>query len=90
MGIKDITSYKSLWRGYEYYEAKRVIKIKSINEIEFDAQVSNHENRVYDVHLNIKHPRKSTCNCPHAEGRVVVCKHKIAVYFSIFPEEAKE
>ena len=34
------------------------------------------------------HPRRSKCNCPHADGRRVVCKHIVAAYFTVFPEEA--
>ena len=45
---------------------------------------------VYFVHLDIDHPKKSTCTCPHAAGKSTICKHKVAVYFSIFPEEAQE
>ncbi|NMB97839.1 MAG: hypothetical protein GYA02_14710 [Clostridiaceae bacterium] len=39
--------------------------------------------------INIVHPRKSKCNCPHADGRRVICKHMIALYFTVFPKEAK-
>lgn len=38
--------------------------------------------------IDIEHPKKSTCNCPHAEGGEIVCKHKIALYFTTFPKEA--
>jgi len=34
--------------------------------------------------------RKSTCNCPFAEGRRVVCKHMIALYFTAEPQAAKD
>ena len=36
---------------------------------------------------------QSTCpipNCPHADGRRVVCKHMVALFFTAFPEEAEE
>lgn len=42
------------------------------------------------MHINIEHPRSSKCNCPHAEGRRIVCKHMVALYFSVFPDVAKE
>jgi len=89
MGLKDLSSYKSLWRGYEYYLSKMVIDIQKINDEEFDSKVRNEENHIYDIHLNMKHPRKSTCNCPHANGKRIICKHMIATYFTVFPEEAK-
>lgn len=28
--------------------------------------------------------------CPYASGRRIICKHMMASYFTIFPEEAKE
>lgn len=36
------------------------------------------------------HPRKSICNCPFAEGRRVVCKHMIALYFTAEPKAAED
>ena len=38
--------------------------------------------------IDIEHPKRSTCTCPHAEGTRRVCKHKVALFFSVFPEEA--
>ncbi len=40
--------------------------------------------------IDVIHPRKSHCNCPHADGKRIVCKHQIAVYFKAFPKEAKK
>ena len=39
--------------------------------------------------MDIKHPRKSTCTCPFADGRRVICKHMVATFFTIYPEEAE-
>ena len=89
MGIMDISSYKSLWRGYEYFKDKKVRKVHEMSPQVFNAEVLNAEYDVYHVQLNIKHPRKSTCTCPYASGRMIICKHKIAVFFTVFPDEAK-
>ena len=88
MGLLDICSHNSYWRGLDYFENKRVKTAKQINRHEFEADVEGTE--VYHVHLDIDHPRKSTCTCPHAAGKSTICKHKVAVYFSVFPEEAQE
>lgn len=88
MGMKEICSYNSYWRGLEYFENNRVKSINKINEYEYEAEVEGTEN--YHVHLNIDRPRKSTCTCPHAAGKSTICKHKMAVYFSVFPDEAQE
>jgi hypothetical protein len=90
MGLKELSSYKSLWRGYNYYIQGKVVEVKKLSNDEFDVKVSNDENKIYSIHLDINHPRKSTCNCPHADGRRIICKHMVASYFTIFPEEAKE
>ena len=88
MGMREICSYNSYWRGLEYFENNRVKSINKINEYEYEAEVEGTEN--YHVHLNINHPRKSICTCPHAAGKSTICKHKMAVYFYIFPDEAQE
>lgn len=88
MGMREICSYNSYWRGLEYFENNRVKSINKINEYEYEAEVEGTEN--YHVYLNINHPRKSTCTCPHAAGKSTICKHKMAVYFSIFSDEAQE
>lgn len=88
MGMREICSNNSYWRGLEYFENNRVKSINKINEYQYESEVEGTEN--YHVHLNINHPRKSTCTCPHAAGKSTICKHKMAVYFSIFPDEARE
>ncbi len=89
MSIFDITRHNSLRRGYEYYELKHVLNLHKINDLEYEAIVRNGENHEYQVRFNLKHLRKSTCTCPHADGRMIICKHKVAVFFQIFPQEAK-
>ena len=42
------------------------------------------------VKIDFAHHRKSTCDCPHAEGRRVVCKHKVALAFAVSPEALKK
>jgi len=88
MGMLDICSHNSYWRGLDYFENKRVKTLKRINQNIYEADVEGTE--VYHVYLDVSHPRKSICTCPHAAGKSTICKHKVAVYFSIFPEEAQE
>lgn len=40
--------------------------------------------------IDVAHPRKSTCNCPFADGKRKICKHQVALFFTIFPNEAKK
>ena len=88
MGMLDICSNASYWRGLDYFESDRVKEVERINANEFEAVVSGTKD--YFVHLDINHPRKSTCTCPHASGKSTICKHKVATYFAVFPEAAKE
>ena len=87
MGIISCASGSSCWRGLEYYKNKRVKDIKKINDREYTSKVEGA--KTYDVYLNLEHPRKSTCNCPKAFGKRVICKHIVATYFSVVPDSAK-
>lgn len=89
MGILDIASGNSIWRGYNYYEEKKVLSFEKINDTLFKGVVSGSSNEPYNVTLDTAHPKRSICNCPHAEGTRRICKHKIALYFTIFPDEAE-
>lgn len=42
------------------------------------------------MHIDKVHPRKSSCNCPFAEGRRVICKHMIALLFTSEPKAAED
>lgn len=88
MSILSIASNASAWRGYEYYEEKKVLSWKQIGEHEFEGEVAGNEKATYHLVVDTEHPKKSTCNCLHAEGKKRVCKHKIALFFTVFPKEA--
>ncbi len=90
MGLLEVASSKSVWRGYEYYNNKNVILHTKISDTEYKGTVSGLNNTHYDVFIDIEHPRKSKCNCPHADGKRIVCKHMVALYFTLFPKFAKE
>ena len=42
----------------------------------------------YHVKIDIEQPHRSVCDCPKAKGKRIVCKHRIALFFTVFPEEA--
>ncbi len=88
MSILSIASNASAWRGYEYYKEKKVLSWKQTGEHEFEGEVAGSEKEPYHVMIDTEHPKKSKCNCPHAEGKKIVCKHKIALFFTAFPKEA--
>ena len=68
MGIIDITANKSIWRGLDYYKQKKVISCKANPDGTFEGVVAGSGKDNYNVHLDMNHPRKSTCNCPFADA----------------------
>ena len=90
MGILDVASGNSIWRGYDYYKENRVISFKMVNDKLIEGIVLGSSGEQYSVVVDIPHPKRSTCDCPHAEGTRRICKHKMAVYFSAFPDAAQK
>ena len=90
MGLIETASGNSVWRGMDYYENKKVVSLKKLDDGIYAGVVSGSEGRAYNVYVETMHPRKSICNCPFAEGRRVVCKHMIALYFTAEPKAAED
>ncbi|MDO4565013.1 MAG: SWIM zinc finger family protein [Clostridia bacterium] len=88
MGIVTAASGASLWRGYEYYKAKKVKSFKKLSDDEYEGLVSGSLKEPYIVKINVARVRQSRCNCPHADGTRIICKHMVALFFTIFPTEA--
>ncbi len=88
MGLLECASGASVWRGYDYYKEKKVKNLTKIDAGVFTADVIGTASEPYVVEIDVAHPRKSTCNCPHADGKRIVCKHMVATYFTAYPEEA--
>ena len=80
MGLKEVASAASLWRGWDYYKENRVLKWEQTGENTYDGIVKGSEGNSYAVHIDTAHVRSSKCSCPFAEGRRVVCKHMIALF----------
>lgn len=90
MGLIEMASDNSVWRGMDYYERKMVCSWKKSGEEAYDGVISGSEGNKYSVHIDKVHPRKSSCNCPFAEGRRVICKHMIALLFTAEPKTAED
>lgn len=88
MEIISSASSSSCWRGLDYYKNKKIKNIKKISDIEYTSVASGTED--YSVYLNLKNPRKSTCNCPLANGKRIICKHIVVTYFNVVPDSAEE
>lgn len=88
MGVLECASGASVWRGYDYYKRDKVVWLDETGANSFYAEVEGSASEPYSVELHIDHPRKSKCNCPHADGKRIICKHIVAAYFTVLPEEA--
>ena len=88
MGLLEIASGNSFWRGYDYFKEGKVLSKNKMDDFHYCGTVTGSRDVPYEVTIDLQHPKKSTCNCPHAEGTRRVCKHKVALYFAFFPEEA--
>lgn len=89
MSILTSASGSSVSRGYDYYNRSKVSKIMQLNDHEYEGYVDGSSKRPYYVKIDINHPRKSYCDCPHANSNII-CKHMVALYFSLFQDEAEE
>ena len=90
MSVLSLASGRSAYRGYEYFRAKKVLPVKIDPAGILHTRVLGSEGTLYEVTVNTAHPRSSSCTCPHAAGRKIVCKHMVAAFFTAFPEEAEK
>lgn len=88
MGLLECASSVSVWRGYDYYKQNKVKSLVETAQGVFTADVEGSTYEPYVVEIDLSHPRKSKCNCPHADGKRIICKHMVATYFTAFPKEA--
>lgn len=88
MSLLTTASGKSVYRGYEYFTENKVLSCNQIKDFEYEGIVKGTAQNPYSVHLNLKKPKTSTCDCPFANGRKI-CKHMVAVFFTAFPDEAE-
>ena len=90
MSVISVASTASVWRGYEYFEAGAVKQLEKADDGLLIGKVSGSGKNIYDVTVDLAHPKRSSCTCPHAAGRRIVCKHMVAAYFTAFPLEAEQ
>lgn len=87
MGLINIASGNSTWRGLDYYKENKVSYYKKTSDSEYEGIVNGSNGKKYNVFMDIEHPRKSKCDCPHAKDKRIICKHIVALYFTAFPDE---
>lgn len=90
MSLLTCASNASIWRGYDYYEEKKVLGYEKMDDDRYIGIVEGSDHTLYRTIIDVAHPRKSTCDCPHADGKRIICKHMMALFFTVFPKEAEE
>ena len=86
MGLLDMASRERVYRGYEYCKEDKVAEFVRLSDCEFEGKVEGSRKEPYTVFIDTKHPKKSSCDCPFANGNKI-CKHMVALFFKAFPEE---
>ena len=87
MGLLDIASSNSTWRGLDYYKENKGAYYKKVSDSEYEGIINGSNGKKYNVFMDIEHPRKSKCDCSHANGKRAICKHIVVLYFTVFPNE---
>lgn len=73
--------------GYDYYIANKVSNIKQLKRYQFAGYVQDDKEEPYYTTINLEYPKTSYCDCEYV-NKNKICKHMIAIYFSVFKEEA--
>ncbi len=89
MSILNSASIKSVYRGYDYYKNGNVISYIQLSDFEYEGEVQGTNKEPYYVMINTKHPKSSFCDCPFANGNTI-CKHMVALFFAVSPEDFKD
>lgn len=89
MSILTKASQNSRYRGYEYYINGKVLSCEKINAYEYEGTVKGNMEEPYKVRINLDKTLSSACDCPFANGKKI-CKHMVAVFYTVFPDEAQE
>ena len=90
MSLLTCASNASAWRGYYYFKEHKVQAHDARTDETFMGLVQGSNGELYTTTIDVTHPRKSKCNCPHADGKRIVCKHMIALFFTAYPDEAQK
>ena len=88
MSLLTSANSRIVSRGYSYYKDGKVFNIMQLSDHEYEGYVQGTLDTPYYVKIDVDHIRKSSCDCPYANGHI--CKHMIALYFSVFPDEADD
>lgn len=90
MRLIDLATGNTVWRGIDSYREHKVISWEKTGPYTYDGIVAGSENNRFNVHIDTKRPKRSTCNCKFAYGRKIICRHMLALYFTAEPAAAEK
>lgn len=89
MSILNSASSRTVDRGYDYYKNGNVISYTQLSDFEYEGEIQGTNKEPYHVMINTKHPKSSSCDCQFANGNTI-CKHMVALFFAVSPEDLKD
>ena len=89
MKIYRLAGELTAWRGFKYYEQKKVLNCKRVGPGVYEGVVSGNGSEPYMVTIDANSRYACTCTCPFADTRGKICKHMIALSFQAEPEDAE-
>lgn len=90
MSLISLASINSEWRGYDYFKRGKVDSYTKVGDGIYQGKIKGSGDVIYDVHIDVNHPRSSKCNCPFADGTRKICKHMVALCFTVLPDELEK
>lgn len=88
MSLWSLASNSSLWQGYDYFKQGKVTSFEKTAEGIYESSIEGSAVIPYHTVIDMNRPKKSHCDCPFAKDRRVICKHMVALCFTVFPSEA--
>ena len=92
----ELTSSDNVYKGKDYAKNNIVSNVKISNNI-ITGNIVGSNGNVYTITLNLEKPRTSTCTCPYSQSShndkfktEKICKHKIALLFTAYPDLLKK
>ena len=89
MSILNIASSRIVCRGYDYFKQGNVLSYTQLSDFEYEGEVQGTNKIHYHVFINLEHPKSSFCDCPYANENTI-CKHMIALFFSVSPDDLED
>ena len=59
MGLLEIASGNSFWRGYDYFKEGKVLTREKLSDTLYSGTVAGSREKPYEVTIDIEHPKVS-------------------------------